>query len=640
MSSRDDTRSSLPLLPFNDDIDAPEALKPAQRSPRVFISYSHETQEHDERVLNLAKRLRSDGVDCEIDSFQVSPSEGWPIWMQRETQDADFVIAVCTETYARRFAGKETSGKGKGATWEGRLIQQYLYDEEGNSRIIPVVFEQGDVDHIPPALKGATYYDLSTGDGYDLLHRALTNQPKTLKPPIGPIRRQLPELEPDESAVLALLNLCPDPLPLEVVSRLVRQDVHLVPTTLSRLVAQEIVVIAEDTVRLEIQSANEMPDASEDSIGAALKSLLDFVQSQHGAAQSQMMNIATLAKAADIGTAAAEVSRTFRTLQSCLKSSGNKRLVLDVARRSIEASRAPGRQRAQVEDEALTTICGVSWVYQRIGRLSAALAEAEHSLDLGREIGWDRNTAFCYKCLGRLKRMQAESVQDPKQRARLLTSSARLLQDAIREFTKLKLAAEVGDSYSLLARTHLVAGDREAASDAIKEAYKRLVDQTNKDYLDLQLLVADFNRHSDPHGAEALYGDVLEVGDGNGDAQKSEIMARAYFRRGKARTALGDNENALDDFRQAAEIWDAIQDPSADFAHWEIERTAPWIENEAEQLLMCEPVGVRVRAVQIVNDALGQRPVAKSHRNQVPEEYLRGVIAQAREKLAVDRPVW
>ena len=259
MPRRADPRSSPPLLPFYDDKNDLEVPKPDPAFRSAFISYSHETQEHKERALDFAKKLRSDGVDCEIDLFHVSPPEGWPLWMQRETEKADFVIAVCTETYARRFAGKETSGKGRGATWEGQLIQQALYDGEGNSRIIPVVFDHSDVIHIPPILKGATYYDLSTEDGYDLLHRALTNQPKRQKPAIGPIRRHLPDLEPSESAVLALLGICPDPLPLDVIARVVQQHVGQVAKTLHRLVAQKIAVIAEDSVRLEIRSANGIP---------------------------------------------------------------------------------------------------------------------------------------------------------------------------------------------------------------------------------------------------------------------------------------------------------------------------------------------------------------------------------------------
>jgi hypothetical protein len=44
--------------------DAPE---------RVFISYSHDDEVHKARVLDLANRLREDGVDAVIDQYEESP---------------------------------------------------------------------------------------------------------------------------------------------------------------------------------------------------------------------------------------------------------------------------------------------------------------------------------------------------------------------------------------------------------------------------------------------------------------------------------------------------------------------------------------------------------------------------------------
>ena len=34
-------------------------------SPRVFISYSHDSREHEDEVLGLAARLRRDGIDAD-----------------------------------------------------------------------------------------------------------------------------------------------------------------------------------------------------------------------------------------------------------------------------------------------------------------------------------------------------------------------------------------------------------------------------------------------------------------------------------------------------------------------------------------------------------------------------------------------
>lgn len=71
--------------------------------PKVFISYSHDSPEHKDRVLHLSDRLRADGIDCNIDQYETSPPEGWPRWMVNQIEEADFVLVVCTETYERRF---------------------------------------------------------------------------------------------------------------------------------------------------------------------------------------------------------------------------------------------------------------------------------------------------------------------------------------------------------------------------------------------------------------------------------------------------------------------------------------------------------------------------------------------------------
>lgn len=46
--------------------------------PKVFISYSHDTVEHQERVLGLADRLRADGIDAEIDPPPASEGKKGP----------------------------------------------------------------------------------------------------------------------------------------------------------------------------------------------------------------------------------------------------------------------------------------------------------------------------------------------------------------------------------------------------------------------------------------------------------------------------------------------------------------------------------------------------------------------------------
>ncbi len=80
-----------------------QAMNLDAASPRVFISYGHDSQEHKDRVLELADQLREDGIDCTIDQYEEWPAEGWQRWMLNQVEAATFVLVACTEQYDRRF---------------------------------------------------------------------------------------------------------------------------------------------------------------------------------------------------------------------------------------------------------------------------------------------------------------------------------------------------------------------------------------------------------------------------------------------------------------------------------------------------------------------------------------------------------
>lgn len=165
------------------------AQKSGKEHPRVFISYSHDSAEHAEKVLAFADKLRAEGIDAVLDQYEVSPPEGWPMWMDREIRGADFVLMICTETYYKRVMGEEEPGKGLGVKWEGKLIYQHIYQAGAeNLRFLPVLFEGGEVANIPRPLQDATRYYVDTKRGYEDLYRRLTNQPKTKKGPLGKLK--------------------------------------------------------------------------------------------------------------------------------------------------------------------------------------------------------------------------------------------------------------------------------------------------------------------------------------------------------------------------------------------------------------------------------------------------------------------
>jgi hypothetical protein len=84
-------------------------------TPTAIVSYSHDNEEHRERVLQLTQ-VRAHGIDCILDRF-VDPTD-WALWMEPELRKRDWVLVVATEISKTRARGEEEPGRGLGASWE------------------------------------------------------------------------------------------------------------------------------------------------------------------------------------------------------------------------------------------------------------------------------------------------------------------------------------------------------------------------------------------------------------------------------------------------------------------------------------------------------------------------------------------
>ena len=153
----------------------------------VFISYSHDSDEHREKVLGLSERLRKDGIETRLDQYvNGSPAQGWPRWMLDQLDAADSVLVVCTETYYRRFRGHEVPGKGKGVDWEGSLITQELYESRGRTfKFVPVLLSDAVEKWIPDPLRSGTHYVLTSEEAYGNLYDFLLEQAGVEPHPTG-----------------------------------------------------------------------------------------------------------------------------------------------------------------------------------------------------------------------------------------------------------------------------------------------------------------------------------------------------------------------------------------------------------------------------------------------------------------------
>lgn len=173
-------------------------------NPKTFISYSHDSQKHQDRVRALADRLRVDGIDVQIDQYAPAPSEGWPMWMDKQIRTATFVLLVCTDIYLRRVERREEPGKGRGVLWEADLIYNSLYPADLNvQKFIPILFADAEPSSIPLRLRCLTHYRVDTEDGYENLYRHLTNQPRYQLPELGK-PTSLPTIAPQHPEASAL----------------------------------------------------------------------------------------------------------------------------------------------------------------------------------------------------------------------------------------------------------------------------------------------------------------------------------------------------------------------------------------------------------------------------------------------------
>jgi SEFIR domain len=159
----------------------------------VFMSYSHDSVPHAERVLRLARRLAVDGCNCIVDQDEPHPAEGWPAWMDFQLDEADFVVVVCGRGYYEKVKAGRSPASGLGVKFECLMLLNDLYDAGmWNERIVPVYFGALRSDQILRPLRGYTRYRIDRNEGYEGLLRQLTGQPRHRRPVPGPRRKLSP----------------------------------------------------------------------------------------------------------------------------------------------------------------------------------------------------------------------------------------------------------------------------------------------------------------------------------------------------------------------------------------------------------------------------------------------------------------
>ncbi|GAB6197336.1 toll/interleukin-1 receptor domain-containing protein [Lysobacter xanthus] len=164
--------------------------------PKVFVSYSHDSQAHKQWVLELATRLRNSGVDAILDQWDLRPGDDLPHFMETNLANADRVLMVCTD----RYVEKANSGSG-GVGYEKMIVTADLLKTIDSNKVIPLIRQQG-THNVPTFLRSKLFIDFSTEEqaefSFDELLRTLHDAPLFEKPAIGnspfkPVKESPPE---------------------------------------------------------------------------------------------------------------------------------------------------------------------------------------------------------------------------------------------------------------------------------------------------------------------------------------------------------------------------------------------------------------------------------------------------------------
>lgn len=151
--------------------------------PKVFVSYSHDNTEHKKWILDFAVRLRNNGIDAIIDQWELNAGDDIPSFMERNLENSDYVIMVCTENYVQ----KANAGKG-GVGYEKMIITANFLKSINENKIIPIIRQKNSFD-LPIFLKTKIYVDFSKAEdfefSFDELIRTIHKSPLVEKPKIG-----------------------------------------------------------------------------------------------------------------------------------------------------------------------------------------------------------------------------------------------------------------------------------------------------------------------------------------------------------------------------------------------------------------------------------------------------------------------
>src|ERR1700680_2275086 len=134
-------------------------------NPKLFISYSWSSPDHEKGVLTFAEELISQSINVVLDKGDLKPGHDANAFMETMVTDRHVtkVVLVCDKQYAEK-SNKRSGGAGT----EAQIITPELYAKREQDKFVAVIRERDDdaKAYLPAYYGSRIYFDLSNPSTY------------------------------------------------------------------------------------------------------------------------------------------------------------------------------------------------------------------------------------------------------------------------------------------------------------------------------------------------------------------------------------------------------------------------------------------------------------------------------------------
>jgi len=154
-------------------------------SKQIFITYSWDSEPHKNWVRKLTDKLIENGLEVQLDQYDLTPGESFTHFMEKSIEQTDKVIVILTPNYRQKSISRDG-----GVGYEQQIISGEIMSGIERKKFIPIIvrgtYENGDDCAIPAHFKGIYALDFRDSatfeQSFETLLRSIYEKPKFVKP--------------------------------------------------------------------------------------------------------------------------------------------------------------------------------------------------------------------------------------------------------------------------------------------------------------------------------------------------------------------------------------------------------------------------------------------------------------------------